>query len=264
MPACRLARLTDRGASRQLKIKDYGGAAVSSYAQRAERVSTPDGSFDMTVWLPEAGHGPGVLLLQEIFGVSDYIRAVAADLAALGYVVAAPDLFWRLKPGHDAAHDERGLTESLELGSRFDAERGVDDAEAAFRRLAGLPETGGLGIVGFCLGGTIAYFLAARAKADAVVSFYGSGVPGAVDALDRIDAPILFHFGGSDPYIPRDDVALVEAGVRDRAHAEILVEEDAGHAFHNRKAPMFYNPAPAGRAWRRTEEFLARHLPISG
>ena len=69
---------------------------------RIDRVGTPDGPFDLTVWLPEAGHGPGILLIQEIFGVGEYIRAVAEDLAALGYVVAAPDLFWRLKPGHQA------------------------------------------------------------------------------------------------------------------------------------------------------------------
>jgi carboxymethylenebutenolidase len=230
---------------------------------RVEKVSTPDGPFDLTVWLPEAGHGPGILLIQEIYGVGDYIRAVAEDLAALGYVVAAPDLFWRIKPGHRAGHDEQGLAESLEVSSRFDAERGVDDAELALRHLAGLPEVqGGLGVVGFCLGGSIAYFLAARAQTDAVVSFYGSAVPDHTDALVRISAPIQFHFGGSDPYIPREAVARVEEAVRGRENAEIHVEEDAGHAFHNRKAPMFYQPEPAARAWQRTKDFLARHLPV--
>lgn len=230
---------------------------------RVEKVSTPDGSFDLTVWLPEAGHGPGILLIQEIFGVGDYIHAVAGDLTALGYVVAAPDLFWRIKPGYRAAHDEAGVAESLALGARFDAERGVADAELALARLAALPEVrGGLGVIGFCLGGSIAYFLAARAEVDAVVSFYGSAVPGAVDALAGISAPIQFHFGGADPYIPRDQVARVEEAVRGRDNAEIHVEEDAGHAFHNRMAPMFHQPGPAARAWRRTEEFLARHLPV--
>jgi carboxymethylenebutenolidase len=230
---------------------------------RVERVSTPDGPFDLTVWLPEAGPGPGILLIQEIYGVGDYIRAVADDLAALGYVVAAPDLFWRIKPGHQAGHDEQGLTESLDVSSRFDAEQGVGDAELALRHLAALPEVqGGLGIVGFCLGGSIAYFLAARAPADAVVSFYGSAVPDHTEALALISAPIQFHFGGSDPYIPRAAVARVEDAVHDHPNAEIHVEEDAGHAFHNRKAPMFHQPGPAARAWQRTEDFLARHLPV--
>src|SRR5580693_6156549 len=88
-------------------------------ASRVEPVQTEDGPFDLTVWLPDAGTGPGLLLIQEIYGVSDYIRAVAEDLTGLGYVVAAPDLFWRLKPRFQAAHDEAGLAESLELSSRF-------------------------------------------------------------------------------------------------------------------------------------------------
>jgi carboxymethylenebutenolidase len=238
-------------------------AEGSDRAARVEKVSTPDGPFDLTVWLPEAGQGPGILLIQEIFGVGAYIRAVAEDLAALGYVVAAPDLFWRLKPGHQAVHDEQGIAESLDLGSRYDTGQGVTDAAAALDRLAALPEVrGGLGVLGFCLGGSVAYFLAARAGLDAVVSFYGSEVPGHTDVLAHISAPIQFHFGGNDPYIPRDQVARVEAAVRDTQNAEIYVEEDAGHAFHNRKAPMFHNPEPAARAWRRTEEFLARHLPV--
>src|SRR5204862_1986372 len=97
----------------------------------------------------------------------------------------------------------------------------------------------------------------------AVVSFYGSAVPGNLGMLDRIGAPVQFHFGGSDSYIPRDQVASVEQAVAGRGNAEIHVEEDAGHAFHNRKAPMFYVPEPAARAWQRTEEFLRRHLPVA-
>jgi carboxymethylenebutenolidase len=229
---------------------------------RVESVPTPEGSFDLNLWLPAAGSGPGVLLIQEIYGVSDYIRAVAEDLAALGYVVGAPDLFWRIEPGYQAVHDQEGLTRSLEMGSRFDADQGVSDAAAALDHLSALPEVdGGLGIIGFCLGGTIAYFLAARTDAAAVVSFYGSGVPDSLEALDLITSPLQFHFGGSDPYIPRDQVARVEQASAGRDNVEIHVEEDAGHAFHNRKSAMFHLPEPAARAWQRTEEFLARHLP---
>jgi carboxymethylenebutenolidase len=207
--------------------------------------------------------GPGLLLIQEIYGVSDYIRAVAEDLAGLGYVVGAPDLFWRLTPGYQAVHDDAGLKASLEMGSRFDFEQGVADAAAALTHLRALPEVdGGTGVLGFCLGGSIAYFLAARDGVDAAVSFYGSAVPGSVGLMEQITIPVQFHFGGADPYISRDEVAGVEAGVDGRPNLEIHVEEGAGHAFHNRKAPMFYVPEPAARAWQRTEEFLARHLPV--
>jgi carboxymethylenebutenolidase len=232
---------------------------------RVVQVPTVDGSFDLTVWLPEAGTGPGVLLIQEIFGVSDYIRAVAEDLAALGYVVGAPDLFWRMKPRHQAGHDEAGLQESLDLGNRFDFEQGVADAALALAQVRALPETdGGLGVVGFCLGGSIAYFLAAQGGLDAVLSFYGSAVPDSLDLLDQISVPLQFHFGGADPFIARDQVARVEAAAAGRPNVEMLVEEEAGHAFHNRKAPMFHNPEPAARAWQRAEEFLRRHLPAGG
>ena len=229
---------------------------------RVESVETPDGSFGLPVWLPADGSGPGLLLIQEIYGISDYIRDVADDLAGLGYVVAAPDLFWRLQPGYQAKHDEEGLQRSLEMGSRFDAEQGVADSVAALDHLAALPEVeGGLGVIGFCLGGTIAYFVAGQAEVAAVVSFYGSGVPDHLDVLDRIAGPVQFHFGGSDPYIPREQVAKVEAAAAGKPNVEVHVEEDAGHAFHNRKAPMFHMPEPAARAWQRTEEFLRRHLP---
>jgi carboxymethylenebutenolidase len=235
-------------------------------ASRVESVRTPDGTFDLDLWLPDAGRGPGLLLIQEIYGVSDYIRAVADDLAALGYVVAAPDLFWRLEPRYQAEHDEEGLRRSIAMASRFDAAQGVADAAAALDHLAALPEVeGGPGVIGFCLGGTIGYFLAAQAEPGtvaALVSFYGSGVPDNTEALDRIGAPVQFHFGGSDSYIPREQVARVEEAAAGRDNVEIHVEEDAGHAFHNRKAPMFHVPEPAARAWRRTEEFLQRHLPV--
>jgi carboxymethylenebutenolidase len=229
---------------------------------RTDSVTVDDGGFDLTVWLPERGHGPGLLLIQEIFGVGSYIRAVGEDLAGLGYVVGAPDVFWRLQPGWQADHDEDGLKRSVGMMSQFDAEAGVADLTAALDHLADLPEvTGGVGALGFCLGGSLAYALAARAKPSVLVSFYGSQVPGSLDLMEAIGCPAQFHFGGSDPYIPREQVAAVERAVADRPDMEIHVQEDAGHAFHNREAPMFYQPEPAARAWRLTEDFLARRFP---
>ena len=232
--------------------------------QRVEQVPAEDeaGAFDLSLWVPDSGSGPGLLLIQEIYGVSDYIRAVASDLAGLGYVVAAPDLFWRIKQQHQAAHDQAGLEESLAVGARFDAAQGVRDCLTALRALASLPEVdGGIGVIGFCLGGSIGYLVAAQAPVDVLISFYGSAVPDQLGLLDQITAPLLFHFGGSDPYITRESVQAVQDAAAGRPNVTIYVEEDAGHAFHNRKAPMFHQPEPAARAWRRTEDFLRRHLP---
>lgn len=226
--------------------------------RRIEKVVVPDGEFNLHVWGQEAG--PGILLVQEIFGVGDYLEAVAEDLAALGYVVAAPDMFWRIEPGWSTEHDEEAIAKGMSMASRFDWEKGVGDAAAALAVLKNLPGVGRVGVMGFCFGGTLAYLLAANTECDSLVSFYGSGVPDALDQIDAVRAPAQFHFGGSDPYIPRDDVAKVEHAVAGRDGMEIHVQEDGGHAFHNRKAPMFYQPEPAERAWNLTVDFLARTL----
>ena len=225
-------------------------------------VSTRDGDFSAYLASPVSGRGPGVVVIQEIFGVNAVVRAAADALAARGFFALAPDLFWRLEPRYQAKHDEEGLNRSLEMVSRFDFPQGVTDAAAALRHLAALPEVeGGLGVIGFCFGGTIAYYLAAQADMDVMVSFYGSGISDRTDLLDQIDIPVQFVFGGSDSYIPRDQVAKVEAAAAGKPNVEMHVEEDAGHAFHNRKSSMFHMPEPAARAWQRTEEFLRRHLP---
>ncbi|NKZ02402.1 dienelactone hydrolase family protein [Actinomadura latina] len=224
---------------------------------RIEKVVVADGEFDLRVW---GTRGPGVLLVQEIFGVGEYMEAVAEDLVALGYVVAAPDMFWRIQPNWTTKHNEEALPKGMSMVSQFDWEKGVEDAEAALDVLKGLPEVGKVGVLGFCFGGTLAYLLAARTQVDSLVSFYGSGVPGALDQLDAVHAPVQFHFGGADAYIPREDVARVEQAADGRENVEIHVQEDGGHAFHNRKAPMFHQPEPAERAWRLTEDFLRRTL----
>jgi carboxymethylenebutenolidase len=100
-------------------------ATASATPSRTDAVVVGDESFDLHVWVPEAGHGPGILLFQEIFGVGPYIRSVAERLAGLGYVVAAPDVFWRLQRNWEAGHDEAGLQASIGLVSSFDFPQGV-------------------------------------------------------------------------------------------------------------------------------------------
>ncbi|MEU0517829.1 dienelactone hydrolase family protein [Streptosporangium sp. NPDC006007] len=228
---------------------------------RTDTVTVADGSFDLHLWLPESGGGPVVLLIQEIFGVGAYIRSVAEDLAGLGYVVGAPDLFWRIQPNWVSGHDEDGVAASMRTAAAFDLPQGVADSAMALARLRALPEArGGAGVVGFCLGGSIGYLLAATVEADAVLSFYGSAVPGATGLMDEITCPLLLVFGGSDPFIPRDQVARVERAAAGRPNVEVYVAERAGHAFLNHEAPRFHDPQAAPMAWRRTVEFLRQHV----
>lgn len=217
----------------------------------------------MDVWIPESGRGPGLLLIQEIFGVGAYIRAVAERLAEAGYVTGAPDVFWRFAPGWAANHDESGLSESMAQVANLDPDRAVQDCVAAIEHLAGLSEVDGRpGVIGFCLGGTIAYRVAVADAPSVCVSYYGSGVPGLLDALDDLDCPALFHFGRSDAYIPFEGVEALAAAIDGRPNLVVNVEE-AGHAFDNHEAPMFHDEAAARAAWSKTMAFLAEHLPRS-
>ncbi len=232
---------------------------------RVERVRTGDGEFDAHVALPEAGSGPGIVVLQEIFGVGDYIKESADRLAGLGYVALAPDLYWRIEPGIALAHDEAGLGRAFEAVQKLDLELAVRDSIDALNALRALPEVdqagGRAGVLGFCLGGTLAFGVAIDGDPDVAVCYYGSGIPGMLDRGDRIGCPVLFHFGGQDPYIPREQVDQVCDFADSHPNMQCHVQEDAGHAFDNHEAPMFHQPEPAARAWEITRQFLARTLP---
>ena len=231
---------------------------------RVEPVSTSDGDLDAHVVLPDAGSGPGIVVLQEIFGVGDYIKDAADRLAGLGYVALAPDLYWRIEPRLALGHDEAGLGRAFEVSQQLDHELAVRDSIDALGALRRLPEvTGGqAGVLGFCLGGTLAFGVAVQGDPDAAVCYYGSGIAGMLDQADRITCPVLFHFGGADQYIPREHVDAVDEFVAARSHMECVIQEDAGHAFDNHFSAMFSQPEPAARAWEVTREFLARTLPV--
>jgi carboxymethylenebutenolidase len=229
---------------------------------RTQTVTTADGrEMSAHVAVPDAGAGPGMLVLQEIFGVNDYVRDACDRLARLGYVALAPDLFHRLEPGLEFAHDDAGLEQAFANIGRFDFPQAVADSANALAALRALPEVDGrAGAFGFCLGGTLAYAVAAAADPDTAVAYYGSGIFGALEQAGAIDCPVLFHFGGQDQFIPREQVDAVVAAAGERPGFEANVEEDAGHAFDNHDAPRFHQPEAAARAWQVTEDFLGRTL----
>lgn len=231
---------------------------------RTEQITTPEGEvFDAHVALPEGGTGPGILVVQEIFGVNAYIRERCAMLARIGYVTLAPDAFWRIERNIALGHEPADLERALGYVSRYDHDRGLPDMIAALDHLRGLPEvTGKVGVLGFCFGGTMAYRLACHAHPDAVVSYYGSGIGSKLDQAAGIACPILFHHGARDPYIPQDEIERVAALVASKPDLMEHCIQDAGHAFDNHLAGMFHDPPAAAAAWRVTESFLARHLPM--
>jgi carboxymethylenebutenolidase len=229
---------------------------------RTDRIAAHDGGqFDGHVWLPDRGSGPGMLLLQEIFGVGPYIRSVAERLASAGYVVLAPDVFWRINPNWEADHDEQGLNDSISMMGKFDFVQGVDDCVAAAEHLERMSEVrDGTGVIGFCMGGLLTYHVAARAEPRVAISYYGSNIAASLDLASTITCPIIFHFGERDAYIPLEQVEQIRVTFADRTDAPVHVH-DAGHAFDNHEAPMFFDADAAKAAWALTAEFLATHLP---
>jgi carboxymethylenebutenolidase len=220
-----------------------------------------DGAMDLFIWTPEGTPTAAVLLIQEIFGVGPYIRAVAERLAAAGYLVGAPDVFWRFAPNWAAGHDQSGLTESFAKVQQMDFPTAVGDCIAA---LSHLGSTSGIdrapAVMGFCLGGTLAWAVAANAEPSVCVSYYGSGVPSMLGMIDQVSCPTLFHFGNADAYIPNEGVDAVGAAIAGH-EGFVLNVEDAGHAFDNHESEMFWNEAAAKAAWAKTMAFLGLYLP---
>lgn len=233
---------------------------------RQVSVHAPDGgSFDAQVTIPDGGRGPGILLLQEIFGVNDFMATKAESLAALGFVVLCPDVFWRVQPNLALPHHDEALEEAFGVAGRYREEvpdeLKVGDLVAALEHLQGLPEVRvRTGVVGYCLGGFLAYRVAAAGRPDACVAYYGSGIEAFLDEAEAIACPILFHYGDADPYIPMSAIEQVAASFAARPNARIEIQPGAGHAFENLLAPRFANPEAAARSWPVTVAFLHEHL----
>ena len=231
------------------------------------RVVAADGrSFDAALVLPDSGRGPAILLFQEIFGVNDFLLGKAHDLARLGYVVCCPDVFWRVEPGVSLPHDEIGLQRGMTIAGRWTQEvpddTKVSDLLTVLSQLRGDDRvTGGVAVMGYCLGGTLAYMTAVAGDPEACVSYYGSGVSDQLGAAGELKCPALFHFGEQDSYIPTEHVQRVQAAFAGRPDVTVRVASGAGHAFENLLAPAFADPAAAAQSWPVTVEFLREHLP---
>jgi len=229
----------------------------------SDRVSIPTDAGDMPAyrWLPDSGTGPGLLLLQEIFGVSDYIRQRGADLAEAGYVVLAPELYWRLDVAAIDESQPGAIEEAMGRVQRLDWETTVSDAMAALEVLRASAEvTAGPGVIGFCFGGGLAFNVAALDAPDVLVSYYGSAIPGLLDLAERVTAPSLHHFGLADDFIDRETVAAIRAAVAEREGVRFETYDGANHAFDNWNFSL-HHPEASALAWQRTLAFLAEHLP---
>jgi len=182
--------------------------------------------------VPASGSGPGIVLLQEIFGVNAHMRDVADLYAEEGYTVLAPDLFHAMEQRVELGYDGADLEKAFGFYQRFDMDAAVRDMIATVSALRARPEcTGKIGAIGFCLGGKLAWLAAARAGVDAAVSYYGVGIEASLDELASIHCPVTLHFGELDKFVPESARAAIAAAVKGR-DVQIFVYPGADHGFN--------------------------------
>ena len=210
--------------------------------------------------LPPSGQGPGLVLWQEIFGVNAHIQAVAEQYALDGFVVLAPDTFWRQAPRVQLGYSGDDYQQALTLMKAYAAPDALADITAAVAALRARPEVGTakVGTFGYCMGGRLAYLSAATAGVDAAVAFYGGGIHAQLERAAAIRCPMQFHYAEQDDNIPLDAVERVRAAMAGR-QAEVHVYPGAHHGF-NCWARGSYHAASAALAHGRTLAFLAQHL----
>jgi carboxymethylenebutenolidase len=204
---------------------------------------------------------PAVVVLQEIFGLSPFIRDVCDRLAQAGFLAIAPDLFWRQERGVQLNSDDPAARErGMKLLRGLDEARAVEDAAAALAYVRSLKQcTGKVAALGYCLGGKLAYLMAASTSIDAAVSYYGTGIHAALAEASKISTPLLLHIAAEDALCPppaQQEIARALGGI---SRVTLRTHQGVGHAFA-RRGSAAYIAAAAEAADAETLSFLARNL----
>lgn len=214
-------------------------------------VKSADGHSFSAYTAGDANARHGVVVIQEIFGVNHHIRDMVDRFAAKGYAAIAPALFDRAQRGVELGYTQDDIGSGRELRMKLRDSAVMADVEAAANHLAGKK----LGIVGYCFGGTVAWWGATRTNKFAAAScWYGGGIPGTKD--ERPNCPVQMHFGEKDASIPMTDVDAVRAA---QPGAEIYVYNGAQHGFGCDERASYSKP-DYELAQQRTLDFFAKHL----
>lgn len=220
-----------------------------------------DGSGTFNAYVAEpAGGSPkaAVVVIQEVFGVNAGIRDKADSLAKEGYLAIAPDLFWRLEPGIELDPDTQ-LQQALDLFSRFDQQKGIEDIEATIRTARALVNGGKVGAVGYCLGGRLAYMTAARTDIDASVGYYAVGIDGLLGESHAIARPLMLHIAGNDGFVPPEVQKKMHEGLDGHPRVTLWDYPGLDHGFATQFGKRRVDDA-ARLADSRTSAFFAEHL----
>ena len=196
---------------------------------RTISISSGDGrTFDAYLALPHSGPAPAIVIVPSIFGVTDAFKTTLDRYASKGFIVIAPDVFWRTHPG-PLPVTEREAGQARMKAYNFD--EGLDDLRRTVAALNAMPEWNGkFGIFGFCFGGKHAYLGITRLGADAGAAFHGTMIHTALDEKDKLNKPFSFHYGRHDHVVPMEQVDAIKAALAGK-DGEIYVYDDAGHSF---------------------------------
>ncbi|WP_422026340.1 dienelactone hydrolase family protein [Pyruvatibacter mobilis] len=224
-------------------------------------INGPDGAFSGYLATPASGTGPGIVVIQEIFGVNKVMRDICDDLAAKGFIALCPDLFWRLEPGIQLTDKtEEEWQKAFDLFGKFDVDAGIVDIDATIEHLRGMDGcTGKVGAVGYCLGGLLAYLTATRTDADASVGFYGVNIHEKLDEMEQIKKPLMLHIAREDEFVPLEAQSQIETVLSRNENVVLHIYEGRDHAFA-REGGAHYHAEDATTANARTLEFFQANL----
>ena len=208
---------------------------------------------EFQAWLAAPPGRPrgALVVIQEIFGVNSHIRAVADGFAAEGYTVIAPSLFDRVRRGIQLGYSAADMQEGVGYRSQITPEMAMKDVAAA---VAVVRNSGRVGSIGYCWGGTLSYLAACQLPVSCAVVYYGK-VSAYLDQKPR--CPVEYHYGAEDKSIPPEDVEKARAAAKDPG--SVFVYEGAGHGFNCDQRDS-YNPQAAALARSRTLDFFARYV----
>jgi len=204
---------------------------------------------------PAGGSGPGVLVIQEWWGLVEHIKLVADRFAGAGFTALAPDFY--------NGQTTKSPDDAAKLFMALNIDRAAGDLRGAADYLLSLDSVTSdrVGVIGFCMGGQLALYAAVVAadRVGAVVDFYGIHPNVPIDPA-KVRAPVLGHFGSRDGSIPLPKVRQLAAEISAAGGSFVVHEYDADHAFFNDTRPTVYQPDAAKLAWERSIEFLRATL----
>ncbi|ATY33115.1 dienelactone hydrolase family protein [Sphingomonas psychrotolerans] len=222
--------------------------------------SDHSGSFDAYVAKPEGVSRGTIVVIQEIFGLNPGIRKKCDDWAAQGYLAFAPDLFWRLQPGIELDPDvPEQMQQALRWMNQFDQNKGIEDLEATIKAARKRAGGGKVGVVGYCLGGRLAFMCATRTDSDATVGYYGVGIDNLLGEKHAIANPVLLHIAGADHFVTPDVQAKMHAGLDDHPKVTLFDYPGEDHGFAAEMGKR-RSEAAAQLADERTAAFFAEHI----